>query len=1005
MTTGLRPVGQRLPSETKPSARLTAAAAAAASSSRSVSGPPALRLQTQQPSATPTATATPAPAPTSQTPASTGTSAQRGPPALPVTEAKTSTPTASTQSQDPGRTATPPGAARNTSPAPASASVPTRFPPRKSSIGQQNAPESFHTGQLASAASSVKSGHSVVGPRTASPAGRATSDRSSPLVRPSEIYRRVGDEKEQERNSTSSPRPSVESVSAKPSDSASLAGDSSHQDEPDKDDSPEKARRTQSTLDSIAERKSEYGLDRAPAGAHINNLTDPPEVKEDDVAGIEQIDRNRLSVSPQLPDVARMSVFGADFFSTATKDFSDAPPVPQVVQKENTQQEPPVIPGPSVSVSETTAGAIPTPPAPTVDRSSTSTPQSLPATNSGVPTVPTIMEDSEANGAESNAVTQSQESQSEPPNDVPESITSKPLSVVSETHSQPGVSPISESEDQKPTSSARANPDLDHETGRLSTTTDPRSLPPLHTPHQDPRGTIEATSAHDEKSRGSPKVATTSSSTSSQVPVPDITPTEPLQPRRPHQPLEEFEPRAMQREPTLSTVTSSPVKESDVLSDEIIKSLSPVGNKPSVALPPGDENRSLAPGPRGDLRTSTYTLSDYDNYWADTTEKPAPGENKKIDDVPPAVEPTKESVPEPSPSVEIPITSTEVVDRPQPQNEPKAESPEDSRRRFSWEMEFEDNVKVLKLDSPAAESSRPNVPSINPPSPLGPADVQSPKDFVSEVTSPGGDSSRTMEPPSIGIPPPGGISHQVSKASTAHPAQQQASVLEPPSPISVTSEKHGSHPPENRPVSLLAEDRHSASTPTPPPPEYRPTLAPVTSQPPPSGQQSGVAAAQPVMSMRDIMNLPNSGQRQAKYEETRQTFSSMESGLQNWILSMKSQHPEHANVTAVFGGGLPASRLGLHTPSSSGSYPAPQQPYYQQYLNASSPATSVPSSGRSRMGGLPLTSQGTSSGFGNSSNQIGTKSKEFMHTAGKMGKGLLSKGKSKLRGTGDKVFH
>jgi hypothetical protein len=45
------------------------------------------------------------------------------------------------------------------------------------------------------------------------------------------------------------------------------------------------------------------------------------------------------------------------------------------------------------------------------------------------------------------------------------------------------------------------------------------------------------------------------------------------------------------------------------------------------------------------------------------------------------------------------------------------------------------------------------------------------------------------------------------------------------------------------------------------------------------------------------------------------------------------------------------------------------------------------------------------SAFGHSGNQIGTKSKEFMHSAGKMGKGLLSKGKSKLRGSGDKVFH
>ena len=152
---------------------------------------------------------------------------------------------------------------------------------------------------------------------------------------------------------------------------------------------------------------------------------------------------------------------------------------------------------------------------------------------------------------------------------------------------------------------------------------------------------------------------------------------------------------------------------------------------------------------------------------------------------------------------------------------------------------------------------------------------------------------------------------------------------------------------------------------------------------------------------RDIMSLATPVQRTLKFEAGRDTHQTWESGLENWLSSLMIEHPEYANSTASFSGtgGTPASQKG-HASGPSVSHN--QQPYYQQYLNASSPTTGQPAAGRSRLGGSVPSG---SSGFGNSSNQIGTKSKELMQSAGKMGKGLFSKGKSKLRGTGDKVFH
>lgn len=133
----------------------------------------------------------------------------------------------------------------------------------------------------------------------------------------------------------------------------------------------------------------------------------------------------------------------------------------------------------------------------------------------------------------------------------------------------------------------------------------------------------------------------------------------------------------------------------------------------------------------------------------------------------------------------------------------------------------------------------------------------------------------------------------------------------------------------------------------------------------------------------------------------------MDSGLSNWMGTLKSQVPEHADVSASFRGSRMSVPGGPKLPGTGPGQPA----YYQQYLNASSPAAPGTPAARPGSSAPSGTLQGFSPASGGklSTQQVQAKGKELLHTAGifggkagKAGKGLLAKGKSRLRG-GDKV--
>ena len=197
----------------------------------------------------------------------------------------------------------------------------------------------------------------------------------------------------------------------------------------------------------------------------------------------------------------------------------------------------------------------------------------------------------------------------------------------------------------------------------------------------------------------------------------------------------------------------------------------------------------------------------------------------------------------------------------------------------------------------------------------------------------------------------------------------------------------------------------------------RPSDAGVLPTLPPSNNQTKIPA------FREILALKTSTDRIRAYNETREQFANMETGLAHWIATTTNELPEHAHLLTQTG--KPAAGGMGYKPSHiraklSGLRPAGAQsgqlPYYQQYLNASSqqgapdatPGSPSTLSGPSTKGYSPSISAGGKL----STQQVQIKGKDLLHSAGVFGgkanvaaKGLFSKGRSKFRGSGgpDKV--
>lgn len=182
-------------------------------------------------------------------------------------------------------------------------------------------------------------------------------------------------------------------------------------------------------------------------------------------------------------------------------------------------------------------------------------------------------------------------------------------------------------------------------------------------------------------------------------------------------------------------------------------------------------------------------------------------------------------------------------------------------------------------------------------------------------------------------------------------------------------------------------------------------------------------SAQPkVPAFREILALKTPSERVRAFNETREQIANVNTGLTHWLSVTSSELPEHAAILS--GVERPVQAVVAQKPipfkakipglRSAGAQ-ATQQPYYQQYLNATPQAASSEGIGGQNAVGSIL-SQGFSPSGGSSgklsTQQVQAKGKDLLQAAGVFGgranvaaKGLFSKGKSKFRGSSamDKV--
>lgn len=438
------------------------------------------------------------------------------------------------------------------------------------------------------------------------------------------------------------------------------------------------------------------------------------------------------------------------------------------------------------------------------------------------------------------------------------------------------------------------------------------------------------------------------------------------------------------------------------LEDDIVRSLSPRVSEGS-RLSDNFDNRSSHGGAG---RESTYLPREYDNYWDST--------NRAQEHIPQIA---PELVGSPSTSGGLPSAGSGHIEREtesiQPLNTRKVEqtNSEDGRpaiqQRFSWERSTESVPFGASGDkSVNATAASTTEPARN------------------EQQSPIVDPAEGSDAPELSD-----MQHENRSSHSGRDAALLAGGAIAATGA-VAAHAHNSQEPPARRLSLAEEKDPRVSSypvsPTPPedehpsrnsPVETSIPLAPSTSSPITSPLTQQYTQSGPILPFSQIAAIKSPSQRIEAFDQNRHKFAALSTGLEDWMTTLKAQQPEHADVTRIWAGsnismpsGSARSKFGKATGIAA---PPTQQPYYQQYLNASSP--NAPATAALRPG--PSTAQsGSQQGFSPAggklkTQQVQAKGKELLHTAGifggkagKAGKGLLAKGKSRLRGTGgDKV--
>ena len=470
--------------------------------------------------------------------------------------------------------------------------------------------------------------------------------------------------------------------------------------------------------------------------------------------------------------------------------------------------------------------------------------------------------------------------------------------------------------------------------------------------------------------------------------------------------------------PSLSTDPSPQDYESDRLRKEIVRELSPHAEQfedtqsYNTSAPQVRPSRlSVNQAFKGHGHDSIALPSEYESYWNGSTSEDE------------ASRPTSQQVPDTSVNARVPEPpkhDSEFARHISNETEPSASSsdrlqvrPAALVHRFSWEPEPEEiNAQQQPLLQAgrdiASEGQIGDAPEISS-SPV----IQPPEQPVVNEDPPVKTRQALgispVEEALYGTIPPAPIEEALRSSVSQHSEMR---------PHTAGSESHG------RNEHMPAEDRYNIwpsaeqknnqiqgdiDTPTPT------NRIELPLPPLPQNAQTKIPA------FREILALKTAQERIQTYNATREQFANMNTGLEDWMTATLDELPEHAAL--VNNGGQFTAGAYSHKPSLSrgklaglriSSLQPLQQPYYQQYLNASSqPTGSSPATGGpTTPGNASSHPHAGSSGGKLSSHHVQAKGKDLLQSAGKFGgkanvaaKGLFSKGKSKFRGAGggDKV--
>ncbi|KAI1437875.1 hypothetical protein GGR50DRAFT_611415 [Xylaria sp. CBS 124048] len=458
---------------------------------------------------------------------------------------------------------------------------------------------------------------------------------------------------------------------------------------------------------------------------------------------------------------------------------------------------------------------------------------------------------------------------------------------------------------------------------------------------------------------------------------------------------------------TIDTPTPSPQKESDKLHDEIIKSLSPEPIPTSASGPPIPRNFDREPARDNAARESTYLSGVYDDYLSSPADEKSSQEElrhspklvidtsshqfKTID----SASGSQHSSVQPSGPDPIRTTAMEPMAR---------------LRRFSWQKDPEDAAQ--NPVQPASAS--PMVAQESPASNQGGLDAMMDTTIAALSTV---SNSVRAETSGSGTAP-----YHVTQDSSRGPGEDSSIVIDLSSPISFTGANGlmlASDDASSLPFSLGDEKDKSpmgdAQSPISNTTDIGMHHAALTEAPGPEvhdySHSAGPAPGAPGRSslaptpFREILNFGSSEERIRGFDETREQFYVMDSGLSDWLAHLQSQ-PEHADVIVTGSMYQLPSRPGAQA-SPTGTANAPQLPYKANVAAASHHQR------RSSISHVQQLLAGQSGSLGASGDKVGTKSKELLHAAGafgnkgvKSGMKLFNKGKSKLRerAGGDKTF-